>query len=66
MSIYKGLLMLQGYLTHVERVEDASPGPCPRAPESGPAGGLRVVSPRAVSAPAPVIEAPGRLVGGCC
>ncbi|RKH10062.1 hypothetical protein D7V97_14765 [Corallococcus sp. CA053C] len=66
MSIYKGLLMLQGYLTHVERAEDASQGPCPRAPEPGPAGGRRVASPRAVSAPELVIEAPGRVVGGCC
>ncbi|QSQ23970.1 hypothetical protein JY651_03030 [Pyxidicoccus parkwayensis] len=66
MSIYKGLLMLEGYLTHVERVEDA---PCSRdggATESRPVASRRPSPLRAVPAPEPVVEEPGCAAGGCC
>ncbi|RKH48986.1 hypothetical protein [Corallococcus llansteffanensis] len=66
MSIYKGMLMLGGYLTHVEHLEDASRNPCPEAPEARPAGGRRVASPRTVPALTPVSEGPGCVAGGCC
>ena len=66
MSIYKGLLMLGGYLTHVEHVEDASRSPHPETPGARPEVGRRVASPRVMPATAPVNEVPGGVVGGCC
>ena len=66
MSIYKGLLMLGGYLTHVEHMKDASQSPSPESPGSSPVAGRRVASPRAVTAPEPVRELPGCVAGGCC
>lgn len=66
MSIYKGLLMLEGYLTHVERVEDTS---CERdagTSDSPPAGGRRGALLRAVPGPEPVSQEPACVAGGCC
>lgn len=66
MSIYKGLLMLGGYLTHVEHVEDASRSHHPEAPGARPAVGQRVASPRAMPETAPVSGLPVGVAGGCC
>lgn len=66
MSIYKGLLMLGGYLTQVEHAEVASRSDCPQVPGGRPAGGARVASRRAAPAQEPVLDAPGLAAGGCC
>ena len=66
MSIYKGLLMLEGYLTTVERDDDEPRGGGAGAAESRPAGGRRAAAPRAVPEPEPVSAEAGCLAGGCC
>jgi hypothetical protein len=66
MSIYKGLLMLEGYLTTVERVDDEPRGRGAGATEPRPTGGRRAAAPRAVPEPEPVSAETGCLSGGCC
>lgn len=66
MSIYKGLLMLGGYVTHVEHLEDTTKGTGATAPDARPTAGRRAVSPRSVMEPESVRAEPGCLAGGCC
>lgn len=63
MSIYKGLLMLEGYLTHAEHVEDMSRSRGTKASDSRTEGGR---PPRVVPVPEPVTVAPGCVAGTCC
>lgn len=66
MSIYKGLLMLGGYVTHVEHFEDTPASPGATEPEARPTGGRRTTSPRSLTEQKPVSVEPGCLAGGCC
>ncbi len=65
MNIYKGLMMMQGYLTTVEREEDARQDGCTEVSGCGPGPGSRTRAPRHAAESA---QAPGPVRGltpGC-
>jgi hypothetical protein len=64
MNIYKGLLMMQGYLTTVER-EEAPPRECAEASGCGEGPGGSRVPLRERASPAPRVDPMRGLTPGC-